>query len=132
MNIKKWNDEVLRRQKINSNSAYPKAIVRTVGDAKRAELIDGTVVHRTDKIYVDGFGLVDCAHYELHFIYELPKQFKGWGLMCTCGSIAGVVGIGAYSQLVSPTATGQLIVCVRHTTLKNNTGIGQHADGSTE
>lgn len=131
-NIKQWNDEVLKRQGIKHNSAYPKAVVRVIGDAKQATLVDGTVVHRKEEIYVDGFGLVKCAPYELHFIYELPKGIKGWGLMCTCGSIAGVVGYGAYSQLASPTSTGQMLVCVRHTTLKNNTGIGQHADGSTE
>lgn len=132
MNIKKWNDEVLKKQNIKSNSAYPKAVVRTIGDAKIAELIDGTKVERKELIFVDGYGLIKCAPYELHFIYELPNHIRGWGLMCTCGSIAGVVGYGAYSQLVSATATGHLIACVRHTTTKNNIGIGQHADGSTE
>lgn len=132
MNIVKWNNEVLKHQKIPHGSAYPKAIVKVVGDLQQATLIDGTVVHRTESIYVDGFGLIPCAPYELHFIYELPKHFKGWGLMCTCGSIAGVIGYNAYSKLAAPTATGHIIACVRHTTLKNNIGIGRHADGSTE
>lgn len=131
-NIKQWNDKVLKSKGVNHNSAYPKAIVKVIGDLRQAELVDGTIVKRKDAIYVDGFGLIKCAPYELHFIYELPQQFKGWGLMCTCGSIAGVVGYGAYSQLASPTSTGHMLVCVRHTTLKQNVGIGQHADGSTE
>ena len=132
MNIKQWNDKVLKSQGIKSNSAYPKAVVRSVGDLKEAELIDGTIVKRTDAIYVDGYGLIKCAGYELHFIYSVPKHIQGWGLMCTCGSIAGVVGYGAYSQLASPASSGFMIVCVRHNTLKNNEGIGRHADLSFE
>lgn len=129
--IKKWNDTVLKQQGIKSKSISPK-VVRSVGDAKRATLYDGTVVERQDYIFVDGQRLVRTAPYELHFIYETPKHMKGWGLMCTCGSIAGVVGMAAYSKFASPTDTGKMIVCVRHTAVKNNTGIGKHADESTE
>jgi len=131
MTITDWNDKVLKRQGVNARSAAPK-IVRSVGDAKRATLHDGTVVERVEMIWVDGYGLVKCAPYELHFIYQLPRHIPGWGLMCTCGSIAGVVGYNAYTKLASPTDTGMIIVCVRHTTLKNNEGIGRHADESTE
>lgn len=131
MDINKWNNEVLAKQGIKHKASAPK-IVRSVGDAQRATLWDGTVVHRTDAIWVDGYGLIKTAPYELHFVYEAPKTHKGWGLYCTCGSIAGVVGYGAYSKLLSPTATGHIVVCIRHTTLKNNEGIGRHADGSTE
>jgi len=131
MSIKEWNDKVLKSKGVNVKSASP-AVVRAVGDAKRATLADGTVVHRVDMIYVDGYGLIKCAPYELHFIYELPKHIKGWGLYCTCGSIAGVIGYAAYSKLASPTDTGMIIACVRHTTLKQNEGIGRHADNSTE
>lgn len=131
MNITEWNKKVLKRQGVNASVASPR-VVRAVGDAKRATLQDGTVVTRVDMIYVEGYGLVRAAPYELHFVYELPKHMKGWGLMCTCGSIAGVVGFRAYSKLASPTDTGMIIACVRHTALKNNEGIGRHADGSTE
>ena len=131
MDIKKWNDEVLTSQGIKGKSSAPK-IVRSVGDLQEAKLEDGTVVKRQDYIWVDGQGLIRCAQYELHFIFEMPKNIKGWGLYCSCGSIAGVVGMNAYSKLASPTDTGKLIVCVRHTTLKNNLGVGKHADGSTE
>lgn len=133
MNIHKFNNDVLKSKGVNTNAAYPKAVVRTVGDAKIATLVDGTKVERVEHIFVnETYGLVRCAPYELHFIYELPKHMMGWGLMCTCGSIAGVVGYAAYSKLASPTDTGLIIACVRHTTLKQNIGIGQHADGSTE
>lgn len=131
MNIKSWNDEVLKSQGVNARSVYTR-VVRSVGDAQKATLHDGTVVERQGLIYVEGYGLLQCAPYELHFVYELPKHMNGWGLMCTCGSIAGVVGYSAYTKLASPTDTGMIIVCVRHTTLKNNEGIGRHADGSSE
>ena len=131
MDINKWNNSVLSAKGIKQKAVAYK-VVRSVGDAKRATLADGTVVERRDYIYVEGQGLIKCAPYELHFVYEVPKHTKGWGLMCTCGSIAGVVGMNAYSKLASPTDTGKMLVCVRHTTLKQNIGIGQHADGSTE
>lgn len=132
MDINKWNNDVLSAQGIKHKGNAPK-ISRNVGDLKFAKLPDGTVVERQELIFVDGHGLIRCAHYELHFIYVYPNpsgKYRGWGLFCTCGSIAGVVGTEAYSKLASP--GGKMLVCVRHTATKNNVGIGQHADGSTE
>lgn len=129
--VSKWNNKVLKSKGIHAGAASP-TVVRSVGDAKRATLHDGTVVERVELIFVENYGLVRCAPYELHFIYQLPRHMNGWGLMCTCGSIAGVVGYAAYSKLASPTDTGMIIACVRHTTLKQNEGIGRHADESTE
>lgn len=129
--ISKWNKEVLSSMGIKADAKAPK-IVRSVGDAKRATLVDGTVVEREEYLFIEGYGLVQCAPYELHFIYQLPKHMIGYTPMCTCGSIAGVVGYAAYSKLASPTDTGMIIVCIRHATLKQNEGIGRHADNSTE
>ena len=131
MNIDKWNNNVLKAKGIKQNGTAPK-IVRNQGDLKSAKLWDGTIVERQDYLFVDGQGLIKCAPYELHFIYSAPVHHKGWGLFCSCGSIAGVVGLNAYSKLASPTSTGKMIVCIRHTTLKQNEGIGRHADGSSE
>lgn len=131
MNIKDWNDRQLKARGINATSIATKA-VRTVGDAKVATLYDGTKVYRSDGLYVEGYGLVKTAKTELHFVYETPAHMKGWGLYCTCGSIAGVVGYGAYSKLASPTSTGYIIACIRHLSTKNNVGVGEHADGSHE
>lgn len=130
--LHKWNESVLKAKGINQYAQPAYKVVRNVGDLQKAQLWDGTFVERQEYLYVEGSGLVKCAPYELHFIYETPKTMKGWGLYCTCGSIAGVVGMNAYSKLASPTDTGKMIVCIRHTTLKNNIGLGQHADGSTE
>lgn len=130
MDINQWNNKVLEAKGIKQSGIAPK-IVRNQGDLQRATLWDGTVVERQEFLF-DGTELVKTAPYELHFIYAAPKTHKGWGLFCTCGSIAGTVGLNAYSKLASPTSTGKMIVCVRHTTLKQNDGIGRHADGSTE
>lgn len=131
MSIHDWNNDVLASKGIKHKAVAPK-IVRSVGDAKRATLHDGTVVERTDAIFVDGYGLVKCINSSLHFVYALPTRIKGWRYMCTCGSIAGVVGYAAYSKLASPTDTGMILACVRMLTMKQNTGFATHADGSTE
>jgi len=127
-----WNTQVLKKIGVNRSGRAPK-IVRNQGDLQTATLPDGTIVRRREYIVANG-ELVKCAPYELHFLYETPDtaENKGWGLWCTCGSIAGVVGYGAYSKLASPSSTGKMLVCIRHTTLKNNEGVGRHADGSTE
>lgn len=130
MDINKWNNNVLNAKGIKQSGTAPK-IVRNQGDLQKATLWDGTVVERQEYLF-DGTELVKTCPYELHFIYATPKSHKGWGLYCTCGSIAGTVGLNAYSKLISPTSTGKMIVCIRHTTLKQNEGIGRHADGSTE
>lgn len=129
--INKWNNEVLKRQGIKGSGNAPK-VVRSVGDAKRATLYDGTVVERTDAIFVDGYGLVKCAPYSVHFLYETPSRIKGWRYYCTCGSIAGCVGYGVYSSLVSPKSNEYILVCVRHMATKQNTGHGFHADEMPE
>lgn len=114
------------------HKAVPSTVVRNTGDLKKATLWDGTVVERSEYLFVDGHGFIKCCPYELHFLYSAPKEHIGYGLMCTCGSIAGVVGLQAYSKLASPTSTGKMIVCIRHTATKNNVGVGVHADGSHE
>lgn len=131
MDINKWNENVLKSKGIKQSGKAP-SIVRSVGDAKRATLWDGTVVERTDAIFVDGYGLVKTIDSELHFVYAAPKTHKGWGLWCSCGSIAGVVGYSAYSKLASPMSDGKIIACIRLLTTKQNTGIATHADNSTE
>lgn len=130
--IHNFNINQLKAQGIQT---YPQAaykVVRNLGDLKQATLWDGTVVTRQDSIYVEGYGLVTCVGSELHFVYETPPRMPGWGLYCTCGSIAGVVGAQAYSKLASPTFNGKLLCCIRLLTTKQNTGIPEHADGSHE
>jgi hypothetical protein len=132
VNIDKWNNQVLKSKGINAVAQNIK-VVRSIGDVQELTLWDGvTKVHRQDYIFVEGYGLVKCCPYELYFIFQTPDKMKGWSLYCGCGSIAGVVGMRAYSKLAFPTDTGHMIVCIRHQATKNNVGIGSHADGSTE
>lgn len=130
MNIDKWNESLLESKGVSYSGRAPR-ISRNVGDLQEAKLDDGTIVKRQEYIVVNG-EFVKCINTELHFVYELPQKNVGWGLWCTCGSIAGVVGYSAYSKLAAPTSTGKVIACIRHLTTKNNIGIGEHADGSHE
>jgi len=132
LDIHKFNTQQLKENGSGQFSQPAYKTVRNVGDLKQATLWDGTIVERAGYIFVGGYGLIRCCPYELHFIYETPQYIPGWGLYCTCGSIAGVTGLASYSKLISPTSTGHMIVCIRHSTLKQNEGIGRHADGSTE
>jgi hypothetical protein len=130
MDINKWNTSVLVSKGIKQKGTAPK-IVRNQGDLQKATLWDGTVVERLEYLIVNG-EFVKTINTELHFVYESPKEHKGWGLWCTCGSLAGVVGYAAYSKLASPMSNGKIVACVRLLATKQNTGIGEHADGSHE
>lgn len=126
-----WNKQQLEANGVPYKpSTVAQMIVRNIGDATKAQLPTGEMVERKEHIWVDGQGLIKCAPYELHFIYELPSQYKGWGLYCTCGSIAGVVDYKAYSKLATP--GNRMIMCLHHTSTKNNDTWGEHADGSHE
>ena len=129
---KDWNEQVLKSKGLEYKGTPPK-IARNQGDLQQATLPDGTIVRRQEFIVVND-EFVKCIDTELHFVYETPDTVKnkGWGLWCTCGSIAAVVGYGAYSKLASPSTTGKVLACVRLLATKENTGIGEHADGSHE
>jgi hypothetical protein len=129
MNIEELNKQQLKSKGVKSGGRSP-ATIKSVGDLKTAYSWDGTPLKRVEHIYVEGTGLVKCMNTELHFIFDVPKEQKGWGLWCTCGSIAGVVDYTAYSKFASPGS--QVIACIRLLSTKGNTGIGEHADGSHE
>ena len=94
----------------------------TLGDVT---LRSGRKVGRVDGIYVPTHNAtIKCAPYDNHFIYELIGNERIIGApptMCTCGSMAMVVGHDAYKNDASP--QGQMFVCLYHA----NTG--KHADG---
>lgn len=108
--------------------------IRSWGDKNSAVTYDGLKVERQDFLYSkEGYGMVRCCPYELHFIYEDASGKRGrWNYMCTCGSIAGIVSYKELKGLMSPTLGEYILVCIAHTASKQNTGIGKHADGSTE
>lgn len=109
------------------------AIIHHRGDLDTAVTADGVRVYRQDKIWFEGHGLVKCASYDNHFVFDDPmaKKKKGrWTPMCSCGSPAVIVGYNAYIKDATPTnrnessIPGELIVCYLHVTS------GRHADGS--
>lgn len=131
--IHAWNTKMLKSRSIKGYAQPAYKVSRNVGDLQRATLWDGiTVVERRQYIYIEQYGLVSCINTELHFVFETPSSMRGWGLYCTCGSLAGVVGWEAYSKLASPIGNGMIVACIHLLTTKNNTGIGEHADGSHE
>lgn len=100
-------------------------IVRQVGKPKRFRTYDGKWVQAKDKIFIPEYrSHVVCAPYDNHTIYETGLTAEGtMPYMCTCGSIAVIVGWDAYKQQASP--QGMLFVCLMHTTY------GKHADHSS-
>ena len=111
------------------------AKIRNYGNKNQATTHDGLEVYRSDSIYIEGYGLVTCVPYELHFIYEdKSKKVGRWVFMCGCGSPAGIISYNSpIKKLMSrPTDGGYLLACLAHTSTRDNMGIGKHADGSTE
>lgn len=99
-------------------------IIKHRGQANRATLVNGSVVHRQEKIYVPEYrGWVKCAPYDNHFVFEVPQDIAGPAHQCTCGSIAHIIGSKDYGHLGSP--EGMLFTCLHHTSTN------KHADGST-
>lgn len=110
------------------------ATIRSFGDKNSAITHDGLRVERQDILYAEGYGMVKCVPYELHFVYEDKSNKKGrWAYMCTCGSIAGIIAWKEVKNLMTITGEhGYVLACIAHTSSKQNIGVGTHADGSHE
>jgi len=110
-------------------------VIRVAGDLNRAKTADGKEVVRQDYLYFPEWSpyRIRCCPYSVHFIFDDPvKEVGHWTPMCTCGGAAGVVGANIYTKLMSPTVTGEMIVCLTHMATFINTGHGFHADGTSE
>ena len=126
--IRKYGGEVAKQ--VTSFSS-----VRTWNSKNKAITHDGLEVERMEHIYAEGYGLVRCIPYELHFVYEDKSKKRGrWTFMCTCGSAAGIISYNEMKSLmtVDGTESGYVLACLAHTSSKQNTGIGRHADNSHE
>ena len=109
------------------------ARIRGWGDKNKATTHDNLEVERQEYLFIEGYNMVKCVPYELHFTYEDKSKKRGrWVFMCTCGSPAGIVSYKAMAGMMSPTLGEYVLCCLAHTSSKQNTGIGRHADGSTE
>jgi hypothetical protein len=100
-------------------------IIHHLNTPKEAVDLNGVHVHREEKIFVlELKGFVPTAPYDQHFIFDSGSKVKGQSpFLCTCGSIAVVVGSNVYLKDASP--AGMLFVCWHHATY------GKHADGSS-
>ena len=57
--------------------------IRGWGDKNKATTHDGLTVERQEYIFVEGYGMVKCVPYELHFIWEDKSKKRGrWVFMC--------------------------------------------------
>jgi len=111
------------------------ARIRSWGDKNSAITHDGLKVERQDLFYAEGYGIVKCLPTTMHFIFEDKSKKHGrWLLMCTCGSIAGIISYNEIKSLVTVdgTESGYILACVAGLTNKHHTGIFRHADNSTE
>lgn len=101
--------------------------LRHVGDLKKVYLEeDGTTVDRAPFLEYEGMK-VRIAPYDNHFcfrhVYKVKGRPSGWGLWCSCGSPAGVVGFEVIKK--DDSSTDPMVVCLHHATYN------KHADGSS-
>jgi hypothetical protein len=135
MDNKKLLEEVFGQNNPTMSKVGGFAKIRSWGDKNKAITHDGLEVRRLDSVYIEGYGVVTMTQYELHFLYEdKSKKIGRWTYMCSCGSPAGIVSYNSpINKLMSKPSEGDFIlVCLAHTTSRDNVGVGKHADNSTE
>lgn len=100
-------------------------IVRQVGTPKNLIDLNGNPVNRVDKIFVPEMNYwVPVAMYDNQTIYDSGSKKKGQSpYLCSCGSIAVIIGSNVYKKDQSP--SGALFVCLSHAQT------GRHSDGSS-
>lgn len=97
------------------------AVVRHIGDLKKAKNVDGEDVYRQDYLPFQG-KTIRVLNTDNHFMYRSRRL--GSALLCTCGGQAVSVGFHAYKQY-SSFIGNEVLACyyLIHS--------GKHADGST-
>lgn len=122
---------------MTDRSVHSFSIIKRYLSPNSAVTGEGHTVRREDRIFLRDpsqyIRWVACAPYDNHFIYKDPEYEKGTigksAIMCTCGSMAVIVGYNAYKKDASPATDsgnpGELLVCLMHAQT------GRHADGST-
>lgn len=81
-------------------------IINQRGTPKQATTAKGKVIRRQEYFYAEQYGMVKCADYDDHFIYENPEIGQS-SFMCTCGS-PGVIA--------NPDGGAKMFVCLNHAT----------------
>ena len=93
-------------------------VIKFRGDRKEAQirLPNGNTldVERTERMYVDFYGVVTCAPYQAHFVFQLPVQIVGPSHLCTCGSPAVVIGAKQYARQRKQASPQGYMLCCQH------------------
>jgi len=111
------------------------SIIKHRGSPNEAMTIWGWTAIRQKSLFVAEpyFAMIPCLAYDNHFIYEVPEEYINVpSYMCTCGSMAVVVGNLSYRKDATP--EGLVIACYFRNVLRNDENgdpWGKHADGST-
>lgn len=76
---------------MSDENPNPFTLIKHRGEPNRATF-EGVTVTRQEKLFIQEWGgLVRCAPYDNHFIFEVPQTRKKMGMseyLCTCGSAA--------------------------------------------
>jgi len=103
---------------MSDDTPNPFNIIRYRGDPQKAEF-EGVPIVRQESLFIEEWGgLVRCAPYDNHFVFEVPKARKRVGIseyMCTCGAAAVVAK--------PEDAATRIFVCFFHATY------GYHSTG---
>lgn len=115
-------------------------LIKHRGDPRTALTHSGHTVTKQAYLYFKDqegkFQYVKAADYHNeHFLYVDPlyntdEGMGHWFAMCTCGSIAVLIGEGV-SAGIFQSGGEQMVVCQAHTASLLNTGIGRHQGQDT-
>jgi hypothetical protein len=97
----------------------PFNIIRYRGQANKATF-EGVEIRREEAIYAGQWGMVRCAPYDEHFVFQIPPsrlKYGRWETFCTCGSMAGIVGFAG---------EGKMLVCLFYHGQMLEDGHGYH------
>lgn len=81
-------------------------IIQHRGRQNKAITNKGAIVRRSESFFVEEHGIVKCADYDQHFLYETNAPGQS-AFMCTCGSPA---------VIKEPEKRSKMFVCLNHAT----------------
>jgi hypothetical protein len=120
---------------ITTPKVYPTFnIIHQQGECREATTLDGYKVYRETELLVpdvaDGHEYpVRCAPDQDHFVYAEPTGLKGRpAFLCTCGSMAVVVGPKTHRRFSS--LKGEMLMCFSYMQKgKHNTSLAEYNYG---
>lgn len=134
--------KIFRKHDLHNLTIYgasADSFAKIIGDASgrrkenKTKIVDNYVVYPIEDIEYSQVEDLPVYNFEV----AVDNSYHANGVIshnCTCGSIAGIISYKEMTQMmtVQGTETGYVLACVAHTASKQNTGIGRHADNSSE